>query len=147
MKLSNFLLSGVFAFGALQATAWADTTSSASSAASNSVGSVSNSIKSSSNSSSGEKKVAQGDYRLMDVAQVEGRPELARLQLQNADGEFALLVPRSVQEGAGLQAGGTVAVLERAYGLQFSLKGQAEPFFLAVHDKLENGLSSKVVRL
>ena len=47
----------------------------------------------------------------------------------------------------GLQAGDTVAVLERAYGLQFSLKGQAEPFFLAVHDKLENGLSSKVVRL
>jgi hypothetical protein len=148
MKLSKILLSGVFAFGALHTTAWADTTSSASSAASNVVGSVSDSIQSSSKSSSGEdKKTAQGDYRLIEVAAVDGRPEMARLQLQNAEGEFALLVPRSVQEGAGLQAGDTVAVAERAYGLQFSVKGQAEPFFLAVHDKLAKGLNSKVVRL
>jgi hypothetical protein len=91
--------------------------------------------------------VAQGEYRLVDVAAVAGQADLARLHLQGEAGEFDLLIPRAVFERAGLASGDTVAVAERAWGLNFTLKGQAEPFFLAVDDSWQGGLNIKPVKL
>src|SRR5258705_11230129 len=55
-------------------------TSSASSAGSASVGSLSDSIRGSSGSST--RKVAEGDYRIVDVAAAE-RPDTLRLKMQH----------------------------------------------------------------
>ena len=54
--------------------------SSASSAGSASSGSVSDSIEGSSDASSPDRKVAEGNYRITEVAQVEGRPGTVRLK-------------------------------------------------------------------
>lgn len=58
------------------------TASSASSAGSASVGSVSDSLRSSSQSSAGPRQMADGPYRVIEMAEVAGRPGEVRLTLQ-----------------------------------------------------------------
>lgn len=58
------------------------TASSASSAGSASVGSLSDSLRSSSQSSAGPRQMADGAYRVIEVAEVEGLPGQLRLTLQ-----------------------------------------------------------------
>ena len=58
------------------------TASSASSAGSASVGSVSDSLRSSSQSSAGPRQMADGPYRVIEMAEVAGRPGDVRLTLR-----------------------------------------------------------------
>lgn len=58
------------------------TASSASSAGSASVGSLSDSLRSSSQSSAGPRQMAEGTYRVIDMAEVDGQPGQWRLTLQ-----------------------------------------------------------------
>ena len=142
-------LSLLLAAGTLTAPAWADSlASSASSAASESVGSSSTSIQKSSNSSSKNDRVAQGDYRVVDIAQAADRPGLLQLKLQGLEatqGEFVLLMPQPAVVQAGVDTGKVVSVHERPYGLEFALAGAA--FFLVLDDAWHRELQTRVVQL
>ena len=124
------------------APAWADPASSASSAsstASQSVGSISGSIQKSSNSSSGN-TVAEGDYRIIEVAEVADQPGTMRMKLQavhdiGADGEFYLYLPHQVVEQGRLAAGGVVTARNKAYGVEFAHAKTLKGFFMALKDE------------
>jgi hypothetical protein len=134
--------------------AQADPTSSASSLASQSVGSSSTSIEKSSDSSSGDKKVAQGQYQVMDVATLAEQPNMMRVHLQaaapGATQEVFLLVPRQAAERGQLAAGQLVEAQEKPYGLAFAAVHNdvvAEPFFLVLDDHWHRELHSRPVVL
>ena len=149
----------------------ADSTSSASSAgssASTSLGSSSASLGKSTDSSSSKERVAQGHYTVVEMAVVEGQPDLVRLRLQAmttpptpdqpvaqaqlpASAQpiaFELLLPREAAERGQLAAGRTVAALHRPYGLAFATvtpQGAADPFFLVLDDAWHLELASRPV--
>lgn len=124
-------------------------TSSASSASSESIGSVSTSVGKSSDSSSGEKKVADGDYRVIHTAALPERPGQLRLTLRavNQADEFYLYVPQQTAERSGITAGATVSARQRPYGIEFSRAETGRAFFLALADDWFNELSSNAVKL
>ncbi len=137
------------------ATALADPTSSASSLASQSVGSSSTSIEKSSDSSSGGKKVAQGQYQIIDMAAVAEQPGMMRLHLQaatpGATKEVFLLVPRQAAERGQLAAGQIIEAQDRPYGLAFATVENtavaSAPFFLVLDDQWHRELNSRPVVL
>ncbi|MFT3663917.1 hypothetical protein [Piscinibacter sp.] len=143
-----------FVAAALAAPAWADSTSSASSAASQSVGSISGSIEHSSNSSSGDRNVAEGEYRIIEVAEVAGQPGTQRLTLQavqpagaaGAD-EFFLYVPQPVVEQGKLAPGGLVMARHKPYGLEFAHAKTLKGFFMALKDEWYRELQTRPVSL
>jgi hypothetical protein len=136
------------------APAWADPASSASSAsstASTSVGSISGSIQKSSNSSSGN-TVAEGDYRIIEVADVADQPGTVRMKLQavkdmGADGEFFLYVPYQVVEQGRLAAGAVVTARNKAYGVEFAHAKTLKGFFMALKDDWYRELQTRPVSL
>jgi hypothetical protein len=131
--------------------AYADSfTSSASSAGSASSGSVSDSISGSSKSSSGDdKKVAAGQYRVIDVAEAPGKPGSARLTLraaaEGADGELFLDLPKAALAERALPTGALVQVSERPYGYEFAYADTRQAFFLALHDAWQRELGSHAI--
>jgi len=136
------------------ATALAGAASSASSAASDSIGasmgSLSGSIQGSSNSS--RTAVAQGDYRIIEVAAVTDRPGMLRLTLQPAagpvaDGEFFLFLPQDVAVNAHLAAGGVVTAHARPYGTEFAQGEPQRAFFLVLADEWYRELQARPVVL
>lgn len=140
------------------APALADSTSSASSASSTSVGSSSASIgKSSDSSNSGAKdKVAQGQYTVVDVAEVADQTNMLRVRLQPRATEgaastgpsFDLVLPRQAAEQGHLIAGQTISAEHRPYGLAFATvteTGNASPFFLVLDDDWYRELQSRPV--
>lgn len=128
--------------GAAAAPAWAESSaSSASSASSTSVGSASTSIEKSSDSSTKGTNVADGNYRVIDVAQAAGRPGLLRVQLQavavaatatgaataaetgaetSSEAAFVLYLPHEAAQRGGVDRGVVIAARQRPYGLEFS---------------------------
>lgn len=128
--------------------------SSASSASSEgssaSFGSLSTSVEKSSNSSSGDKKVAAGDYRIIDMAEAAARPGVMRLRLQAAGGpsdEFFLFVPQEAVADGRLAAGQLVTARERSYGLEFARTETRQPFFLVLKDEWYQELQTRAVTL
>ena len=138
--------------------------SSASSAGSKSVGSLSDSLTGSSNSSSGEKNVAEGNYRVEQVAEVAGKPDHLRLHLQatattGAAGAVQLDLPRQTVERQGLGAQAVIALRQRPYGMevahasasaaQNNAQAAAAPvaFFLLLADAWRNDLQTRAVTL
>ena len=121
--------------------------SSASSAGSASSGSVSDSISGSSKSSSGDdKKVAAGQYRVIDVAEAPGKPGAARLTLRGDHGsQFFLDLPKAALAERALPAGSLVQVSERAYGYEFAYADTRQAFFLALHDAWQRELRSHAI--
>jgi hypothetical protein len=136
-------LSGVMA---LPAHAASTAASSASDSASSAVGGLSNSIGRSSNSSSPGKDVADGDYRVIDIADALDRPGLVRLTLQG-ETEFELFLPRPVFERAQLANGQQVRSRQRVYGIEFARIDAPAPFFLALRDEWHRELASHPVTL
>lgn len=133
--------------------AWA--ASSASSAASDSVGtlsgSVSGSLNKSSNSST-KKDVAQGDYRVIEVAEVAGQPGMVRMTLQaladaGQDAELLLTLPQAAYERSGLGAGQVVTATPRPYGVEFARADSRQAFFLVLADHWLRELTSHPVVL
>ena len=142
--------------GSAAAPAWADpasSASSASSAGSQSVASISGSIKGSSNSSSGDANVAEGEYRIIEVADVAEQPGTQRLKLQamkasgTADDEFFLYLPQQVVEQGRLAAGGVVVAKHKPYGLEFAHATTLKGFFMALKDEWYRELQTRPVSL
>lgn len=121
--------------------------SSASSAGSASSGSVSDSISGSSKSSSGDdKKVAAGQYRVIEVAEAPGKPGAARLTLRGEQGkQFFLDLPKAAMAERALPTGALVQVSERPYGYEFAHADTRQAFFLALHDAWQRELRSHAI--
>ena len=120
-----------------------------SSASSASVGSVSDSFKASSDGSS-KTTAAQGDYKVIEVAAVHGRPEMARLRLQplaGQDGEVLLDLPARTVERSNIEVGQVVAVQARPYGLEFARGDTRQAFFLVLDDDWHRELRAHAVVL
>lgn len=139
---------------AATAAAQADTiTSSASSAGSASSASVSDSLRGSSDSSSGRRQVADGDYRVIQVADAAGRPGLLRVTLRATTGadEFALELPAQALAARGLATGDIVQARNRPYGIEFAHAAlpqrPREAFFLALADDWQREIAPRAVGL
>lgn len=122
-------------------------TSSASSAGSASSASVSDSLSASSDSSSDSDKdrVAKGDYRIMEVAEVTGDLNKRRLTLQAEDTvrRFQLDLPVQVVTDERLQRGHRVHVQQRVYGLEFAHSDDREAFYLVLSDDWHDELAAR----
>lgn len=124
--------------------------SSASSAGSASSGSVSDSIEGSSDASSDDDEVAEGNYRIVEVAEFTERPGMLRLKLQAADDAsraFFLSLPRQTLAQRGLARGDMVSARHRPYGLEFAHANTREAFFLVLADDWHRELESHPVTL
>jgi hypothetical protein len=125
-------------------------TSSASSAGSASVGSLSDSIKTSSGSSTD--KVAEGDYRVIDVTAAE-RPDALRLKMQpvaQAGDDAAVIyldVPRQALGNRVAAPGDTVGVRQRPYGYEFAWADTRVAFFLVLAADWRRELDPRPVKL
>ena len=139
------------------------TASSASSAGSASVGSVSDSLRSSSQSSTGPRQMAEGEYRVLQVAQADGltgpvQLTLQAVQLPDAGGSadpvaaprqgerWELRLPLAVVQREGLDAGHLLRAAQRPYGVAFALAGQTRPFFLVLTEDWQQELPARPVK-
>jgi hypothetical protein len=134
------------------ALALSSTASSASEGASASVGSLSDSVRRSSNSSASDNKVAEGDYRIIDVARVAEQPGTVVLKLQaladaSPAGELLLHLPQQAIDQSGLAAGQVVSARLRPYGVEFAKAADGTAFFLALSDGWMRELQSHPVSL
>lgn len=132
--------------------AHADSASSvASSAGSASSGSISDSIGASSDSSSGDRRVAAGEYRVIDIAQAPAKADTTRMTLRAVAAgparEFYLDVPNRALAARGVGKGELVRVNERVYGYEFAHADDKRPFFLALQDDWYRELGSKQVAI
>lgn len=155
--LQNCLVtcSVLLAAATLPAHAASSAASSASDSLSTSVGSLSTSIGQSSNSSSPDKEVADGNYRVQDVADAADRPGMVRLTMQPLaaaeqaapSGEFYLYLPRQTVDQTGMVQGAVVTARKREFGLEFARAETRAPFFLVLRDDWFNELASRPVTL
>lgn len=137
---------------ALPAQASGSASSASSEGSSASVGSLSTSIETSSDASSKGGDVAQGDYRIIEVAAAPARPGAVRVTLQalaaeGAEGRLYLYLPQQTAAGAQLTVGGRVNARERPYGLEFAHGEPLQAFFLVVHDEGARELRTRPVTL
>ena len=113
--------------------------SSASDSISTSFAKLSDSLSDSSTSSSPGQHQAKGDSKVIDVAEVDGRPGMLLLRLQplvpaDQGGEVQLVLPRQAAEAGHVAKDTVVSALERPYGIAFATSPQHEAFFLALDD-------------
>ena len=134
------------------APAFADSSiaSSASDSISTSFAKISDSLSNSSASSSPGQHQAKGDYKVIEVAEVEGRPGMLRLRLQplvptEQGGEVQLVLPRQAAEAGHVAPEVVVTALERPYGIAFATRPQHEAFFLALDDAWARELRTNAV--
>lgn len=125
--------------------------SAASDSAASSAGSASDSVTGSSTSSKNV-VTAQGDYTVVALAAVEGKPDMVQLALQatevpDAGRDFALLLPRSAVEDYGVAVGQRVSARQQSYGIELAGGPQQKTFFLILKDELRNELRSAPVSL
>lgn len=140
------------AAAALPALAASSTSSAVSDSVGTSVGSSSTSIQKSSDSSTGkdEKRVAAGDYRIVDVTDAADRSGALRLKLQalaDGGGEFFLVLPQAAFDQGHLATGQVVTARQRDYGLEFVATQAAQTFFLVLDDERHRELQTTAVRL
>ena len=124
-------------------------TSTASSAGSASTGSISDSIGSSSDSSGDDRRVAAGDYRVIDVAQAPAKIDTTRVTLRAVGAgparEFYLDVPNRALAERRVNLGELVQVSDRVYGYEFAHADTRRAFFLALQDDWYRDLASRKV--
>lgn len=152
MTLSASRFAGVFLLGITAALPCAAESfaSSASSAGSSAVGSLSDSIHDSSGSS--KHNVAEGDYRIVDVAAAE-RPDSVRVKMQQVarasdDGAAIFVdVPRAALGDRAAKIGDIVGVRQRAYGYEFAWADTGVAFFLVLTADWQRDLETRPVRL
>ncbi len=153
IHLTTTLACLTLAFGAVALPALASSTATSSLADSiaTSVGSISDSVKGSSNSSSRATGVAEGDYKVIQVAAAE-QPGSVTLTLQavadaTADGEVLVTVPQKAYDQSGLAPDHTVSVRHRPYGVEFANGQTRQAFFLALTADWYRELQNQPVRL
>ena len=149
-RLQQVLISlAVLGAAAGSALAASSASSASSDGSSASVGSLSTSIEGSSNSSKAD-KVAEGDYRIIEVAAADKQPGKLRLTLRAlnpADGEFFLTLPQEAVSQGRLVTGVVVTAKQHAYGVQFAAGAPREAFFLVLQDAWYQELRTKAVTL
>lgn len=123
--------------------------SSASSAGSASSGSVSDSLSSSSNSSNDGKKVADADYRIIDIAVAPGREGRARVTMQTEDAQqrVVLDLPQATFDQQQLAIGDLMYAHNRVYGIEFGRTDHRQPFYLVLADEWYGELASRPLSL
>ena len=121
--------------------------SSASSAGSASVGSISGSLEHSSDSSNNRNQVAEGEYRIIDVAASATHPDMLRVALHGAAEDFVLVLPRLALAQRALAAEDVVHVSHRPYGLAFAYADTREDFFLVLADDWRRDIDPRPVTL
>lgn len=151
MSINRYFHLAVFAAGmAASFASYADSsTSSASSLASESSGSVSTSFKGSSNSSSGDNKVADADYRVINLADVPEQSGMLRVTMQTDDTQHRIVLdlPQAAWDKADLEKGGLVRASNRVYGYEFARSDTRKPFFLVLADNWFNDLAARPVHM
>ena len=155
--MSNFparlaFLAALLGATALPALASSTAASSASEGGSASVGSVSDSFEASSDGSSKKEKVAEGDYKVIEVAAMAERPGTMRLKLQpladtREENAFFLYLPQKALAMNPVAAGQTVAARTRPYGTEFAKAETGKAFFLVLSDDWYRELQSNAVTL
>jgi hypothetical protein len=142
------LLVGLVA--ALPSRAESFASSSASSASSASIGSVSDSLFGASGSLTSA--VAEGDYRIVDVAASE-RPERLRLKMQpvaragDAAAVIYLDLPSAALGDRASPRGDVVGVRQRPYGYEFAWADTRVAFFLVLAADWQRELEPRAVQL
>jgi hypothetical protein len=123
--------------------------SSASSAGSASSGSISDSLNGSSNSSKGDRKVADGEYRIIQIAQTPDRVGRTRVTMQADDPEqrVVLDLPQQTFEQQRLANGDRMYAQNRVYGIEFGRGDRHQPFYLVLADEWYGELASRPVKL
>ncbi len=154
MVVSPIRLAGLILGLGIASPVWAESfASSASSAGSASSASASDSLGDSSGASSPDRRAANGDYRVIGVADVATRPGMLQLRLQAMQGEaheFTLKLPREALGDKGIAVGDVVHARTRPYGLEFARTDGAdrrEPFFLVLADDWHRELETRPVAL
>jgi hypothetical protein len=142
----------LLAAAAMPALAESSAASSASDSVSTSVGSLSGSIQKSSDSSSKTTTVAEGDYKVIDVAALPERPGMVRLKLQalaerGAENEFFLTLPQEAFDRGQLAQGRIVTARQRPYGVEFASRETKQAFFLVLADDWYRDLQTNAVVL
>lgn len=125
--------------------------SSASDSVTTSVGSISGSFQRSSDSSNNN-KVADGEYKVIEMAAVPDEAGKVRMKLQavaptTGDKEFVLLLPQEAVERGHVRVGGVVTARTRDYGYEFASLNDDKPFFLVLADEWFKELQSRPVAL
>ncbi len=116
-------------------------------------GSISDSFKGSSHSSSPDNKQVKGDYKVIDMAAVEGKPGFVELHLQPvaanapANADFYLTLPRAAAERGQVSTGAVVTAMQRPYGIEFAANQPRAAFFLALADDVAQDLKLAPVAL
>ena len=152
-RLSQVLISlALLGLSAAPALAASSASSASSDGVSTSVGSSSTSIEKSSDSSSKTTKVAEGDYRVVAVADATAQPGKLRVTLQpvdgaNANGEFYLYLPPEAAQQGRIVAGAVVTAKQREYGLEFAAGAPRQAFFLVLNDEWVQELQTRVVKI
>lgn len=151
-SLASFVSLVLLAATAVPVMAGSSAASSASDSASTSVGSFSTSIQTSSDGSSKATDVAEGDYKIIDVAALADQPGTVRMTLRAAadrgeDGEFLLYVPQVAVEQGRLAKGRIVTAHQRPYGVEFASGETRQAFFLVLRDDWYRELQSNAVVL
>lgn len=148
MKLSLPTILSVFTIaGCLLATPAAQAISlySSSESVSATVGSISDTVRGSSKAL----HIAEGDYKVIDVAQADGKPGQARLTLQALNNpqqaEFYLYVPQADAQRAAVAKGNTVTASKRPYGLAFAKADTGTPFVLVLEQAWLQELQPNIV--
>lgn len=152
----------------LPAQAGSSAASSASDSIGASVGSLSTSIQQSSQSSTGDKQVAAGDYRIIEVSEHQAaapeqgaRTAMLKLRLQAAQetssattaaaasgaAEFFLILPAAAYAQSQLGTGQLLTARQHGYGLEFANSATRQPFFLVLNDAWFRELPSRPVTL
>jgi hypothetical protein len=156
MKLSPVpfaALAVALATAGLPAQAGSSASSASSEGSSASVGSVSTSFETSSDSSSKKEKVAAGDYRVIEVAEMADRPGMLRMKLEPvaesaaADDSFFLYLPAQALAQHPVAAGQLVSARTRPYGVEFAQGDTGRAFYLVLHDAWYRELQSNAVVL
>jgi hypothetical protein len=90
--------------------------------------------------------VAEGDYRVIDVATVAERPGMLRLHLQPeaAGDSFFLELPQAAAP-RGFAAGDRVSAKQRPYGIEFAHADNRQAFFLVLADEWFRELDSRPI--
>jgi hypothetical protein len=151
MPCTSTLVVSISLFAAACATpvlAASSTASMASESVGTSVGSASTSVQGSSNSSARTAGVAQGDYRLIELAAVTAQPGMVRLQLQalaepGAAGRLTLHLPQQAVDAGRLAQGELVSARHRAYGIEFARADTRQAFFLVLDDDWYHELQAR----
>ncbi|MEY3272895.1 MAG: hypothetical protein RLZZ341_1796 [Pseudomonadota bacterium] len=142
-------LVGLALTASMPALAASSASSASSQGSSASSGSVSDSFETSSDASSKGNKVAEGDYRLVQVA-TAAQPGRLRLTFEGTGGvtgTFVLVVPEATLQQAALALGDTITARTRSYGWEFAARATQQPFFLVVHDEQQREFATRKITL